>query len=407
MSVEGDLALPERQALAGRDANLLLHDVDTGDELGDRVLDLQARVRLHEVEPGLVVHEELEGSRVGVLHGLGRVDNQVPELATLLLGERRRRRFLEQLLMPPLDRALTLPEVHDRAMVVAKHLDLDVPRVLEILLDIHVRDAERRFRLALCRLDRVAQLLRVPHDAHAAAASARRRLHDDREAAPGGKLQRRFFVLDRTVGAGQQRQACLLHGTARAGLVAHQTNHLGIGSDEANMAGLADLREVRRFGEEAITGMNGVGPRDFRGADNRRNVQIALGAPRRPDTHVFIGKPDVQRVLVGFRIHRHGLDAELAARDDDAHGDLTAVRNQDFFEHAWLRGPNETHSHLDGEQPLAVLNGLSVLDVDLRNLTIVLRLDLVHQLHRFDDAQNLTLFHRVAHIDKRGGARLR
>jgi hypothetical protein len=41
----------------------------------------------------------------------------------------------------------------------------------------------------------------------------------------------------------------------------------------------------------------------------------------------------VERVLVGFGVHRDGLDAELAARIDDAHRDLAAVGDQDFLEH--------------------------------------------------------------------------
>src|SRR5687767_12278412 len=46
-------------------------------------------------------------------------------------------------------------------------------------------------------------------------------------------------------------------------------------------------------------------------------------------------------------------------------------------------------SCLHGEQPLAVLDGLAVLDVDLHDLSVILRVDLVHQLHRFDDAEHL------------------
>ena len=211
-----------------------------------------------------------------------------------------------------------------------------------------------------------------------------------------GKLQRVFFVLDRTVGARQQRQAGLLHRAPRARLVAHQANHLRIGPDEPDVAGLADFGEVRRFRQEAVAGMDRVGAGDFRGADDRRDVQIALGAARRADAHVLVGEPHVQRVLVGLRIHRHGLDAELAARDDDAHRDLAAVRDQDFFKHCGF----------DGEQPLAVLHGLAVLDVDLHDLAVVLGVDLVHQLHRFDDAEHLPLLHGGAHIDERRGARL-
>ena len=44
------LVLGLRQRLAGRDAQLPLHQIEAGDHLGHRMLDLQARVHLHEVE---------------------------------------------------------------------------------------------------------------------------------------------------------------------------------------------------------------------------------------------------------------------------------------------------------------------------------------------------------------------
>ena len=160
MSVERDFALPDRQALAGGDADLFLHDVDAGHELGHRVLDLETRVRLHEVEPRLVVHEELERAGVGVLHGLRGVHDEVPQLAPLFLRERRRRRLFEQLLMAPLDRALALAEMHHGAVMIAHHLHLDMARVLEIFLDVDVGHAERGLGLALRGPDRVSELLR-------------------------------------------------------------------------------------------------------------------------------------------------------------------------------------------------------------------------------------------------------
>src|SRR5687768_2753275 len=49
---------------------------------------------------------------------------------------------------------------------------------------------------------------------------------------------------------------------------------------------------------------------------------------------------------------------------------------------------------LDGEEALAVPHGLAVLDVDAGDFAVVLGVDLVHQLHRFDDAEHLALFHR-------------
>src|SRR6476620_5502173 len=57
----------------------------------------------------------------------------------------------------------------------------------------------------------------------------------------------------------------------------------------------------------------------------------------------------------------------------------------------------------DREQALAVLHRLAVLDVDVRDLPVVLGVDLVHQLHRLDDAEHLALADRVADLDERLG----
>ena len=64
-----DVLLRERQPLAGGDANLPLHEVDPRHELGDRMLDLEPRVHLEEVELAVAVEQEL--ARAGV-HVAGR-----------------------------------------------------------------------------------------------------------------------------------------------------------------------------------------------------------------------------------------------------------------------------------------------------------------------------------------------
>ena len=62
---EADVVLLHRQAAAGGDADLLVHEVDAGDRLGHRMLDLQARVHLDEVELAVLV-EELDGAGAGI-----------------------------------------------------------------------------------------------------------------------------------------------------------------------------------------------------------------------------------------------------------------------------------------------------------------------------------------------------
>ena len=55
------------------DADLLLHQIDARHLLGHRVLDLDARVHLHEVELA-VLEEELDRAGVHVVHGLAELD---------------------------------------------------------------------------------------------------------------------------------------------------------------------------------------------------------------------------------------------------------------------------------------------------------------------------------------------
>jgi hypothetical protein len=235
--------------------------------------------------------------------------------------------------VPALDRTFALAQVHEVAVMVAKHLEFDVPRVFQILLDVDVPDAERSLRFTLRGPEQVAQICRRPYDAHPAAAAAGNGLDDDRIADVLRALERLFFAVERPVAAGQHRHAGLLHRAASARLVAHQLDHIGVRADEADMARLADFREVRAFRKEAVARMNGVGAGDFGRADDRRDVQVAVGAPRRSDADVFIGVLDVQGVLIGLGIDSDRADTELAARDNHPQRDLSTIGDQDLFKH--------------------------------------------------------------------------
>src|SRR5215468_3710473 len=60
-------------------------------------------------------------------------------------------------------------------------------------------------------------------------------------------------------------------------------------------------------------------------------------------------------------------------------------------------------ARLQQEQRLPVLDGLGVLHEDLRHPPGRLGLDLVHQLHRLDDAEDLPLLDDIAFEDERRG----
>ena len=139
-----------------RDPELLGDEVEPGDGLGDRVLNLQPRVQLHEPEP-VAGHEKLCCARALVA---GRVPDREGGL-----DQRRaerldpgRRRLLEHLLMAPLNRAVPRADNGQVAEPIAEKLNLDMSRVLDEALGEDRAVAERRPTLAVGGLDAGVQL---------------------------------------------------------------------------------------------------------------------------------------------------------------------------------------------------------------------------------------------------------
>jgi hypothetical protein len=89
--VQGDLILGQRERLAGGDAQLQLDEVEAGDALGDRVLDLQAGVHLEEVELAAGVEHELDGAGADVVDRPGGGDGGGAHAGAQLRGRRRAR----------------------------------------------------------------------------------------------------------------------------------------------------------------------------------------------------------------------------------------------------------------------------------------------------------------------------
>jgi len=91
------------------DPQLRLDNVDSRDFLSDSVLDLQTRIEFDEVERLRVsVEEKLDGPGLGVVGGTRQRERRVAEPPALGLGQIRRRRPLDHLLMAALDGAIAL-----------------------------------------------------------------------------------------------------------------------------------------------------------------------------------------------------------------------------------------------------------------------------------------------------------
>ena len=183
------LGVIERERLARGDPDLLAHEIEAGDQLGHRVLDLEARVHLHEVEAAVGVEQVLHRADVRVADRLDRLDRRGLHLLARRLGQRGARRLFDHLLVAALDRALALAEVRVVAVLVADDLDLDVARLLAVPLHEHLGIAERGLRLGAAHRPRLEQLLLLVDDLHAATTAAGARLEDHGEADALGRLE--------------------------------------------------------------------------------------------------------------------------------------------------------------------------------------------------------------------------
>ena len=141
------------------DPQLRLDNVDSRDCLGDGVLDLQTRIEFDEVERLRVsVEEKLDGPGLGVVGGTRQRERRVAEPPALGLGQIRRRRPLDHLLMASLDGTIPLEQMDHVAAQIAEDLDFDVAYPAHELFEIHLVVAEGAAGFASRLLDECREL---------------------------------------------------------------------------------------------------------------------------------------------------------------------------------------------------------------------------------------------------------
>ena len=319
---------------AGRDAQLGDDQVPLGDLLGDRVLDLDPRVHLDEDVLPPLVEQELHGARVDVADVRGEGHRVGADPAAQRRVQVGGRGDLDDLLVPALHRAVPLVEVHHVARRVGQDLHLDVPRVDHGLLQEHGGVAERRLGLAHRGLDRLAQLPRLGHPAHAPPAAAGHRLDEHREPDLLGRGDQRVDV-GRWLRRVEHGHPGLPGRGHRAGLVAGQVQHLGRRADEGDAGPRAAGGQLRVLGQEAVAGVDGVrtGP-----PGRLQNLVDGQVGPHRvaglADLVGLVGLGPVQRVAVLVREHGDRGDAQLVGGAEGPDRDLPPVRDEYLAEHS-------------------------------------------------------------------------
>ncbi len=321
---------------AGGDPELRLDEVDAGDLLGDRMFDLNARVALdEEVLARLGDDKELHRACVGVARCRNQLDRVGEDAVPQRAVQRGRRRRLDDLLVAQLDGAVPLVQVDDVAVPIGEHLDFDVARPFDQLLDEHGAAAESGLRLAPAAGERLGHRAGGRDPAHAATAAAGGRLEHHGIAEQRGKVRRVGGGRNRVVTAGNHGNVEGSREPAGAYLVAEQRER-GRGRSHEDETGLgALLRERGAFRQEAVSGVDAVAAAPTRRRHERLGVEIGgngIIGNAVSDLDGRCREAGVKRQRVRGRIDAHRFHAERRGGLDDADGDLAAVADQDPFE---------------------------------------------------------------------------
>jgi hypothetical protein len=231
-------------------------------------------------------------------------------------------------------RTVAFAQMHGAALAVAKDLDLDVARALEVFLHVDFVIAEGVLRLGPGGAEGHFQLGLGFRHLHAAPAAAGGGLDDDRIADLGGHDLRRLEIGHAAVRPRNHRNPQRFRGFLGGDLVAHDADMLRRGADEGDAVVFQRLGEGGVFRQEAIARMHGLRAGDLAGRDDGGLGQVAFRTGGRADADRLVGHPHMHRIGIRRRMHRDRLDPHLARRADHPQRDLSAVGDQDFLEHA-------------------------------------------------------------------------
>ena len=231
-----------------------------------------------------------------------------PSLSRPAAGQRGRAGFLQQFLVAALKAAVAFAEMHHVAVAVREDLQLDVARVVEILLHIHRVVAERGAGLGARDAEGVFQFVGTARDLHAAPAATGRGLDQHRVADMSRDIARLGDVGDHAVGAGDQRHAELRHRLLGSDLVAHHADVRRGRADECQAVRLHHFGEAGVLGEEAVTGMDRLSAGDRGGGQDGGDVEVAIARWRRTDADALVGQAHVHRLGVRSGMHRDRVD---------------------------------------------------------------------------------------------------
>ena len=136
MSQHRNILLHKVQLFARCNTQLPSNQIQTGNFFRNTVFYLNAGVHLAEIKILLVIHQKFYGARAGISRALRESHCTSTHFLPLSVGQKRRRRFFDQLLMTPLNRALSIVQMYGVSGLIRQNLHFDMARLGDVFFDI-------------------------------------------------------------------------------------------------------------------------------------------------------------------------------------------------------------------------------------------------------------------------------
>ncbi len=299
-----------------------------------------------------------------------------------------RRRFLDDLLVAALQRAVALAERDHAALAVAEDLHLDVARVgHEAFEDRRGRRRSWPARCAARSSNRSRSSLGVGAELHADAAAAGGALQHHRDSRCARPRRSASSTSASTPVPGSSGTPLALAISRAVCLRPKARRCSGRGPMKAMPAAASRSAKRGILRQKAVAGMHRLGAGRSAGRDHRVDVEIARRGRRRPEPHGLVGVEHRPGEAVGVGIDRDGGDAQPPQRAADPGGDLAAVGDQNLAEHQSLGAPDQ-HADRRRVEAVAGIVDLRAVGDDAEHVHLGAEFDVVAGLrHAIDDGE--------------------
>ena len=249
-----------------------MHNVYAGDDFGNRVFYLYARVHFNEEKFAIFV-QEFKRARAAVVDAFTGRYTRFTNGFALCFGNAWGRGFFDDFLVATLHRAIALSQVNGIAVFIRQNLNFHVTRFLQIAFHVNGRIAKRRTCFGFGHFNRQKQVFFTLYHAHATATTTACGFDDDwvahfaADSQDFGRVFRQSAIRTRYT-----RHASGFHRIFGGHFVAHGADGVATWADEYKTRLLHAVGKVCVFRQETITWVYGFGASDFGSSNDGRNV---------------------------------------------------------------------------------------------------------------------------------------